>query len=30
MTGFYDDELVKQNGRWLIRRRRLAVDLPQG
>jgi hypothetical protein len=30
MTGFYDDELVKQNGRWLLHRRRLMVDLPQG
>jgi hypothetical protein len=30
MTGFYDDQLVKQNGRWLLHRRRLAVDLPQG
>jgi 3-phenylpropionate/cinnamic acid dioxygenase small subunit len=27
-TGFYDDELVKQNGRWLIHRRRLALDVP--
>jgi len=29
MTGFYEDELVKQSGRWLLHRRRLAVDLPQ-
>jgi 3-phenylpropionate/cinnamic acid dioxygenase small subunit len=29
-TGFYDDELVKQNGRWLLHRRRLALDLPKG
>jgi len=29
MTGFYDDELVKQNGRWLLHRRRLMADLPQ-
>jgi len=29
MTGFYDDELVKQNGRWLLHRRRLAADLPK-
>jgi hypothetical protein len=28
MTGFYDDELVKQNGRWLLHRRRLTADLP--
>lgn len=27
-TGFYDDELVKQNGRWLLHRRRLALDVP--
>lgn len=26
-TGFYDDELVKQNGRWLLHRRRLALDV---
>jgi 3-phenylpropionate/cinnamic acid dioxygenase small subunit len=25
-TGFYDDELVKQNGRWKLHRRRLALD----
>ena len=25
-----DDELVKQNGRWLLHRRRLVADLPQG
>lgn len=30
MTGFYDDHLVKQNGRWLLQSRRLMVDLPQG
>lgn len=25
-SGFYDDELVRQNGRWLIRRRKLVAD----
>lgn len=29
-TGFYEDELVKQNGRWKLHRRRLALDVPQG
>ena len=29
-TGFYDDELVKQSGRWRIHRRRLALDVPKG
>ncbi|MEW6270531.1 MAG: nuclear transport factor 2 family protein [Thermodesulfobacteriota bacterium] len=28
-TGFYDDEVVKQNGRWLLRRRTLALDVPK-
>jgi hypothetical protein len=27
-TGFYDDELIKQDGRWLFRRRRLQLDVP--
>jgi len=27
-TGFYDDELVKREGRWLLHRRRLTLDLP--
>lgn len=27
-TGFYDDEWVKQDGRWKIRSRRLALDIP--
>jgi 3-phenylpropionate/cinnamic acid dioxygenase small subunit len=25
--GFYDDEFVKQNGRWLLRARRLTLDV---
>jgi len=24
----YDDELVKQDGRWLLRQRRLTLDVP--
>jgi len=28
-TGFYEDELVKQSGRWLLHRRRLALDVPK-
>ncbi|HZR85085.1 MAG TPA: nuclear transport factor 2 family protein [Candidatus Binatia bacterium] len=28
MPGFYDDEVVKQGGRWLLRSRRLALDVP--
>jgi hypothetical protein len=27
-TGVYQDELVKRNGRWLLHRRRLALDVP--
>ena len=27
-TGFYDDELVKRGGRWLLHRRRLTLDVP--
>jgi 3-phenylpropionate/cinnamic acid dioxygenase small subunit len=27
-TGVYDDELVKRGGRWLLQRRRLALDVP--
>jgi hypothetical protein len=26
--GFYADELLKQNGRWLLHRRRLRLDVP--
>jgi hypothetical protein len=29
-TGFYDDELVKRGGRWLLHRRRLTLDVPAG
>jgi hypothetical protein len=28
-TGFYDDELVKVGGRWRLRSRRLALDVPK-
>jgi hypothetical protein len=27
-TGLYEDELVKRDGRWLLHRRRLALDVP--
>jgi hypothetical protein len=27
-TGIYEDELVKRDGRWLLRRRRLTLDVP--
>lgn len=27
-TGLYEDELVKRDGRWLFRSRRLALDVP--
>jgi hypothetical protein len=27
-TGLYDDELVKRDGRWLLHRRRLTLDVP--
>lgn len=27
-TGVYDDELVKRGDRWLLQRRRLALDVP--
>lgn len=27
-TGLYEDDLVKQNGRWLLRSRRLSLDVP--
>ena len=27
-TGLYDDELVKQDGRWLLHHRRLTLDVP--
>lgn len=27
-TGFYDDELVRRDGRWLLHRRTLTLDLP--
>ena len=27
-TGLYDDELVKQDGRWLLHQRRLTLDVP--
>jgi hypothetical protein len=26
-TGFYDDELIKRDGRWLLHRRRLTLDV---
>jgi SnoaL-like domain len=29
-TGFYEDELVKQNGRWLFQSRRVLLDMPRG
>jgi len=29
-TGFYEDELVKRDGRWLFRRRNILLDLPRG
>ena len=29
-AGFYDDEFVKQNGRWLLRARRLMLDGAKG
>ncbi|HEY8513980.1 MAG TPA: nuclear transport factor 2 family protein [Candidatus Binatia bacterium] len=28
-TGFYDDEVVKQDGRWLLHRRTLTLDVPK-
>jgi hypothetical protein len=28
-TGFYDDEFVRRDGRWLFRSRRLALDVPK-
>lgn len=28
-TGFYEDELLKQDGRWLLHRRRLTLDVPK-
>ena len=27
-TGFYEDELVKQNGRWLFQSRKVLLDVP--
>ena len=27
-TGLYEDELIKRDGRWLLHRRRLALDVP--
>jgi hypothetical protein len=27
-TGFYQDELVKRDGRWLLHRRQLTLDVP--
>jgi hypothetical protein len=27
-TGFYEDELLKRDGRWLLHRRRLTLDVP--
>jgi len=27
-TGLYEDELIKRGGRWLLHRRRLALDVP--
>jgi hypothetical protein len=29
-TGFYEDELVKRGRHWLLRRRRLTLDVPTG
>lgn len=29
-TGFYEDELVKRDGRWLFRRRTILLDFPRG
>jgi ketosteroid isomerase-like protein len=29
MTGFYEDELVKRDGRWRLRSRRLMADTPK-
>jgi hypothetical protein len=29
-TGFYDDELIKRDGRWLLHRRRLMLDVAAG
>jgi SnoaL-like protein len=28
-TGFYEDDLVKQDGRWLFRERRVLLDVPK-
>ncbi len=28
-TGFYEDELVKTGGRWLLRVRRALIDVPE-
>jgi len=29
MTGFYDDELVRDGGRWRFRSRRIQPDVPK-
>ena len=29
-TGFYEDELVKRDGRWLLRHRKILLDMPRG
>jgi hypothetical protein len=28
-TGFYEDDLVKRDGRWLFQRRRVLLDVPK-